>query len=110
MMRLMMLGLGRGVVSQWLTNHLLINNLSFNFFSVTFHPDRDDPRGNTHGSKHASTIHRDENDHFGFGNVESDAEEEEDEWNDEAETTRCQPTRFSEAMAIEVRSSQVEES
>jgi uncharacterized protein YrzB (UPF0473 family) len=77
--------------------------------SVIFHPDRDDAHSNTRGSKQASTIHPDQNEDSGFGNVESDPEEEEEDWNDDAETARGQPTRFSEAMAIEVRSTRIED-
>ena len=67
-------------------------------------------RSDTHNPHSASTVLLDHN-VFDFGNVESDVEDEGD-WHDEltSKENASHPTRASEAMMIEVRSMQVNDS
>ena len=72
--------------------------LTLNFFQASSHP-------NTHNSHRVPTV---EDNQFGVGNAESDVEKEGD-WHDDVmpKDPVRQPTRFSEAMVIEVRSAQL---
>ena len=72
----------------------------FECFSGTLHPDYSDARNDIHISQHASTVC--ENDEFESGNIESDIEKEGD-WHNKPESTQYHPTKYSEAMVIEVR-------
>jgi hypothetical protein len=64
----------------------------FEKFSASVHPVHNLARSNTNATKHASTVHPEENDVFGIGNLESDVEEEAGDWHDEPDITECQPT------------------